>query len=383
MESEIKKVSEDIVNAVNLIMNPTTPEINRRKAHEDAQTELVLLIFSRLTDDIVKFQNIPEKRRREMYMILSNYVHDLFNFFHDTLTEKVQKYIAKGKPSDRNMLLFFFEETDLFKAVINLDIYCQDHYLFFKEFLQCLLALTSNLCATTCGYPSKSDCLACKFSLSEFDSDDEFEIEFSIMYPPSCWDAIVSYMDASYGVLMKNIEIPEVKPEWDYLCNRVQTLLQSGQSTSRFEKCALLESLMILRGIESPGSFMSLIGMDKPHDASIDSGPMNINASDMAHKGNFIHPLSDSFGCTFYRNPAAPYILLIIDKIIHIISLHILGCSVENLGIDFYTIPELPTLLKEKILHKIEYMPPLKLRNLIHILLLYLNSKIKSTFCEF
>ncbi|XP_055925366.1 exportin-5-like [Argiope bruennichi] len=872
MESEIKKVSEDIVNAVNLIMNPTTPEINRRKAHEllenfkdtspicakcgfflivrsnppiirhfgyqlienyvklhwndinddekvyikntsmqtlasgtgpvleeemyikdamsrvivelikrewpqhwtslmeelhnicrlgDAQTELVLLIFSRLTDDIVKFQNIPEKRRREMYMILSNYVHDLFNFFHDTLTEKVQKYIAKnqcnitdtetitncriiqvtletlstfvdwapmhnitekrplfsllcrllgypelrihavkcllnvldrkGKPSDRNMLLFFFEETDLFKAVINLDIYCQDHYLFFKEFLQCLLALTSNLCATTdlfpteipenfslylncvvlftrhpsvvlghlaqiiwlhifrnaklssdefvknlvptllkyeaeklikCGYPSKSDCLACKFSLSEFDSDDEFEIEFSkcrsdvlenlrliskgypkvtfsfgslllkslingqewktvldnpiaVMYPPSCWDAIVSYMDASYGVLMKNIEIPEVKelmneglellnlalnfihndpvilsfalscisslfffitfqpelrlqvlekifsyltdivredssnkdvvnlrrhssalliklcmnfpdmllPEWDYLCNRVQTLLQSGQSTSRFEKCALLESLMILstkfhdyekqssflkaalssidhiwtspvilQGIESPGSFMSLIGMDKPHDASIDSGPMNINASDlmlginvlkacakrcvcpndsvMAHKGNFIHPLSDSFGCTFYRNPAAPYILLIIDKIIHIISilnelydpvyqekihpsyqrildltdadktillgipvienshlktssdhmrfylhnmfdscLHILGCSVENLGIDFYTIPELPTLLKEKILHKIEYMPPLKLRNLIRLFL--------------
>ncbi|GBN19580.1 Exportin-5 [Araneus ventricosus] len=34
METEIKKVSADVVGAVNLIMNPTTPEIERRKAHE-------------------------------------------------------------------------------------------------------------------------------------------------------------------------------------------------------------------------------------------------------------------------------------------------------------------------------------------------------------
>ncbi|GBO16107.1 Exportin-5, partial [Araneus ventricosus] len=211
---------------------------------------------------------------------------------------------------------------------------------------------------------------------------------------------------------------------------------------------------VILQGIGSLDTFMCLIGIDKPHDAAIDSGPLNKNASDLmlginvlkacakrcvcptdpviAHKGNFIHPLSDSFGCTFYRNPAAQYILLIIDKIIHIISilnelhdpvyqekihpsyqrildltdadktillgipvvenshpktpsdhmrfylhnmydscLQILGSSVENLGIDFYMIPELPALLKGKILHKVEYMPALKLRSLIHILSLY------------
>ncbi|CAL1297292.1 unnamed protein product [Larinioides sclopetarius] len=847
MESEIMKVSADVFSAVNLIMNPTTPEIERRKAHEllehfkdtsplcakagffliarsnppvirrcgfqlienyvklhwnninadekvciknntmqilasgtgpvleevmyikdalsrvvvelakrewpqnwaslmeelhnicrlgDAQRELVLLIFTRLTEDIVHFQNIPEKRRKEMYAVLSSHVPNLFTFFHETLTEKSEKYIAKnqckitdsetltncriiqvtletlsvfvdwvpilnftekrplfsllckllhypdlclhsakcllnilerkGKPSDRNVLLFFFEEIDIFNAINNKNVRSLDasSHLFFKEFLQCLLALASNLSTSIvlshlaqiiwlhifrnaklstnecivelvptllkyeaeklikCGYPSKDDCISCNFSLLTFDSDEEFEIEFSksrsdilenlrnitkvypkqtfsfgslllkslvngqdwktvLDYPTaalnavSCWDAIVSYMDASCGILMKNIETLEVKelvndglellnlalnficndpvilsfalscisslfffisfqpeqklqvlekifsyltctvktdcmdkdvmnlrrhasalliklcmnfpelllPEWDYLCNKVQTLLQDDQLTSRFEKCALLESLMILstkfydyekqsnflkaalstidhiwtspvilQGIGSPDTFMCLIGIDKPHDATIEGGPLNKNASDLmlginvlkacakrcvcpsdpvvAHKGNFIHPLSESFGCTFYRNPAAQYILLVIDKIIHIISilnelhdpvyqekihpsyqrildltdadktsllgipiienshsktpsdnmrfylhnmydscLQILGSSVENLGIDFYTIPELPALLKGKILHKVEYMPAMKLRSLIRLFL--------------
>ncbi|GIY74416.1 exportin-5 [Caerostris extrusa] len=84
------------------------------------------------------------------------------------------------------------------------------------------------------------------------------------------------------------------KPEFDNLCSKVQTLFQNKEQVTRFEKCALLEALMILsnnfcdydrqsnflkaalsfidsvwicppiiQGIESCDAFISFIGIDK------------------------------------------------------------------------------------------------------------------------
>ncbi|GIY74418.1 exportin-5 [Caerostris extrusa] len=173
MDSEIQKISEDVIKAVLLIMNPMTPQNDRRIAHElienyiklhwikindeekawikntamqilasgtgpvleeevyvkdgmskiivelikrewpqqwtslldelhhickmgDAQTELVLLIFSRLVEDIVQFQNIPEKRRREIYTYLSSFVFRFFEFFSATLFENYENILTKN-----------------------------------------------------------------------------------------------------------------------------------------------------------------------------------------------------------------------------------------------------------------------------------------------
>ncbi|GIY74415.1 uncharacterized protein CEXT_183021 [Caerostris extrusa] len=38
-------------------------------------------------------------------------------------------------------------------------------------------------------------------------------------------------------------------------------------------------------------------------------------------QSNFVHPLSDSFGCVFYRNPAAQYVLPVLDKIFQIVRI--------------------------------------------------------------
>ncbi|GFW92917.1 exportin-5 [Trichonephila clavipes] len=371
-------------------------ELDRLCRLGDTQVELVLLIFSRLADDIVQFQNVPEKRRKEIYTTLCSYLHDLFEFFLNTLTENSEKYLIKkkfnikstetminyrlsqvtldtlcafvdwvhidhiksgpliptlcrllgcpdirldaikclrdvvdrkGKNEDKKELLVLFEKNKLFELISALDMFNQDEYMFFKMLLQCLLALVSLLVnciaqfsvevpsnfslflsfvlkftrhpsmvlsqtAQTiwsnifrspqlssheliigliptllrydveklirCGYPSKDDCLSCKYSMLEFDSDDEFEIAFykcradaaenvrvitkmlpkvtfsfgdallsallngegwkTILDNPiaktdleECWEAIVPYMDAVCGTLTKNTEIPEIK----------------------------------------------------------------------------------------------------------------------------------------------------------------------------
>ncbi|GFT55069.1 exportin-5 [Nephila pilipes] len=63
----------------------------------DTQKELVLLIFSRLADDIVQFQNLPEKRRKEIYTSLCSCLRDLFEFFLRTLFDNSEKYLTNKK----------------------------------------------------------------------------------------------------------------------------------------------------------------------------------------------------------------------------------------------------------------------------------------------
>lgn len=50
------------------------------------------------------------------------------------------------------ILKLVFSVCDTHFSFSNLDVCCQDHYLFFKTFLQCLLALTSNLCSVSCQF---------------------------------------------------------------------------------------------------------------------------------------------------------------------------------------------------------------------------------------
>ncbi|GFU60318.1 exportin-5, partial [Nephila pilipes] len=471
-----------------------------------------------------------------------------------------------------------------------------------------------------CGYPSKNDCLSSKYSMIEFDSDDEFEVAFykcradvaenlrvitkinpkvafsfgntlliallngedwnMILDKPFAkldsevrWESMLPYLDAVCGTLTKNPEIPEIKalandalrllsvavdstctqhgvqsillscvsslfyfvtfqpemktriyekifsyltcaadstkdkeavslkrhstslliklslsypnlllPDFDYLCNKVQALLSINDFITRSEKCALLESLMILsnsfcdferqsnflkaalssvepiwtnpviiQAIQSPEAFVSFLGIDKPLG---NESPINQHAADLmlasnvtracikrcthpsdpdiAQRGNFIHPLSDSTEGRLYRNPAAQHVICVMDKVIQIVKilnvlhdpvvkqifhsdysklmdltevdkncilgspqnaenshhtktsfdrvkvylqqlnenlLFILGSSAEKLSIDFYNIPGIFDLVKENIFHKIEHIPVLHLKNLIRLFL--------------
>ncbi|XP_035229722.1 exportin-5-like [Stegodyphus dumicola] len=60
----------------------------------DSQTELVLLVFLRLAEDIVQFQNIPEQRRKEIYKTLCSHLNELFAFFLKTVSENCNKYFS-------------------------------------------------------------------------------------------------------------------------------------------------------------------------------------------------------------------------------------------------------------------------------------------------
>lgn len=390
----------------------------------DTQIELVLLIFSRLADDIVQFQNVPEKRRKEIYTTLCSYLHDMFEFFLNTLSENSEKYLIKkhfnikgtetlincrlarvtldtlcafvdwvhidhvtngplisilckligspdlrldaakclfnaldrkGKNEDKKQLLILFEEKKLFDVISTLDMLNEDEYLFFKIILQCLLAMVSHLIACMvsfsvevpsnfplflscvmkftrhpsvvlsqiaqtiwtnilrcphlssnemvhsliptllkyeteklirCGYPSKNDCLSSKYSILEFDSDEEFEVAYykcradvaenlrlitkilpkvsfslgdalltallngedfkSILDNPiaktdseECWETIIVYMDAVCGSLTKNTEIPAVKE----LANDALRLLNAVLD-SNTDRCGVRSAIL-------------------------------------------------------------------------------------------------------------------------------------------
>ncbi|XP_035209081.1 exportin-5-like, partial [Stegodyphus dumicola] len=153
--------------------------------------------------------------------------------------------------------------------------------------------------------------------------------------------------------------------------------------------------------------------------------------SDIAKKGNFVHPLSDSLKKIFYRNPAAQCIVPSLHQIFLLVRtlnalhdpaiqakihpsflraldisetdkynilgtayidnlqrpktiiermntfihsaydscLHILGGAVENLSIDFYTVPSLSKLIMEGLFTNIQYMSDSRLRLLIRVFL--------------
>lgn len=62
---------------------------------QEAQTELVLLVFLRLAEDIVAFQNLAGPRRRDLYQALTSNMTELFTFFLNVLKIQTEHYNAK------------------------------------------------------------------------------------------------------------------------------------------------------------------------------------------------------------------------------------------------------------------------------------------------
>jgi len=56
------------------------------------QTELVLLVFLRLDEDVVMFQNIPAQRRREIQQGLTINMSELYSYFITTLQTSYNAY---------------------------------------------------------------------------------------------------------------------------------------------------------------------------------------------------------------------------------------------------------------------------------------------------
>ncbi|XP_059154978.1 exportin-5-like isoform X2 [Physella acuta] len=66
------------------------------------QTEIVLQALLRLAEDVVRFQNLPSGRRREILQGLTFALRPLFEFFLSTLNENLKVYRAQaGLPSER------------------------------------------------------------------------------------------------------------------------------------------------------------------------------------------------------------------------------------------------------------------------------------------
>ncbi|XP_078592068.1 exportin-5-like [Branchiostoma floridae x Branchiostoma japonicum] len=67
-------------------------ELSRVAALGETQTELVLLIFLRLVEDIVAFQNLPSQRRKDILQCLTAHMGELFTFFTTTLQTHTLQY---------------------------------------------------------------------------------------------------------------------------------------------------------------------------------------------------------------------------------------------------------------------------------------------------
>ncbi|KAG1656142.1 Exportin-5 [Nymphon striatum] len=66
----------------------------------ETQTELVLLIFLRLAEDIVEFQNVQNQRRREIYQALTANINEIISFFLQKLKENVNLYSSQTNSKD-------------------------------------------------------------------------------------------------------------------------------------------------------------------------------------------------------------------------------------------------------------------------------------------
>ncbi|XP_005099250.1 exportin-5 [Aplysia californica] len=61
----------------------------------ETQTELVLQVLLRLSEDIVRFQTVPQPRRKDLQQALTKAMSSIFSFFLYTLNGSLEKYRAK------------------------------------------------------------------------------------------------------------------------------------------------------------------------------------------------------------------------------------------------------------------------------------------------
>ncbi|CAG5130696.1 unnamed protein product [Candidula unifasciata] len=68
----------------------------------ETQTELVLQTLLRLSEDVVKFQNMPQARRRDLLQALTATMPSIFSFFIYLLTKNLEVYrLQDGKKSEK------------------------------------------------------------------------------------------------------------------------------------------------------------------------------------------------------------------------------------------------------------------------------------------
>ncbi|ESO90188.1 hypothetical protein LOTGIDRAFT_192362 [Lottia gigantea] len=67
-------------------------ELHDAAQHGETQTELVLMVFHRLVEDVVAFQNLPNQRRRDILQSLTAQLNQLFVFFLNILETNSTRY---------------------------------------------------------------------------------------------------------------------------------------------------------------------------------------------------------------------------------------------------------------------------------------------------
>ena len=77
------------------------------------QTELVLLVFLRLDEDVVMFQNIPAQRRREIQQGLTANMAELYSYFITTLQTSYNAYTQLVGVCDYNHISSLYVELFL------------------------------------------------------------------------------------------------------------------------------------------------------------------------------------------------------------------------------------------------------------------------------
>lgn len=59
---------------------------------QETETELVLMVFLRVVEDVIIFQSIPQQRRREIQQTLTANLGELFKFFLTKLNYHKEQY---------------------------------------------------------------------------------------------------------------------------------------------------------------------------------------------------------------------------------------------------------------------------------------------------
>ncbi|CAL1527527.1 unnamed protein product, partial [Lymnaea stagnalis] len=111
----------------------------------ETQTELILQTLSRLTEDVVRFQNLPHSRRRELLESLTSAMGSIFPFFLYTLNKNLKAYQSQsGKTSEKacKICQVVLETLTAFVDWVNITYITESNLLP----LLCSLLLDKNLC---------------------------------------------------------------------------------------------------------------------------------------------------------------------------------------------------------------------------------------------
>nr|QOW64975.1 hypothetical protein [Lymnaea stagnalis] len=111
----------------------------------ETQTELILQTLLRLTEDVVRFQNLPHSRRRELLQSLTSAMGSIFQFFLYTLNKNLKAYQSQsGKTSQkaRKICQSVLDTLTAFVDWVNISHITEGNLLP----LLCSLLLDKNLC---------------------------------------------------------------------------------------------------------------------------------------------------------------------------------------------------------------------------------------------